>query len=191
MSPTAQGECFQLGYVTRDLSRAVALFQERYGVSGFLEFDTATMAPAGSPGPFIKVALGYSRGVMIELIQLCPDNPGIYGDALRDDGGVNLHHLGYLMDQSAFDTVEAGFAAQGVAVPVVNRSGGMCLLYADTRRDSGLFTEIVVPTGDNEEPVRQHPTPADGSVAWHRGRPGSSALREMRQLKECSAPPGS
>jgi hypothetical protein len=149
-SPNAQGEFFQFGYVTRDLPRAKALFEERYGVPGFLAFDTSTMAPPGSPGPFIKVALGYSNGVMVELIQPDEANPGIYGDALRDDGGVSIHHLGFLIDQAAFETLEAGYSAQGISVPVVNRANGMCLLYGDTRADSGLYTEMVVLTGAAE-----------------------------------------
>ena len=147
MTPvSAPGTFFQLGYVTANLAAAKELFLQRHGVPGFLEFDTKTMAPPGSPGPFIKVALGYSRGVMVELIEPNPANPGIYGDALNDAAPATLHHLGFLVDQAAYDAHEAELQAAGVAVPVNNRANGMCLLYADTRAGDGLYTELVVPT---------------------------------------------
>jgi hypothetical protein len=144
-APGAEGEFFQLGYVTCDIACAKALWTEQFGVPGFIEIDTRAMAPPGSPGPFIKFALGYRGSMMIELIQPDTTNPGIYGDALRTDGGTMLHHLGFLLPADRFDAVEAGYVAQGTPVPVTMR-GDMTLLYADTRAGSGLFTEVVVLT---------------------------------------------
>lgn len=140
----AQGTFFQLGYVTRDIVAARELFLRRHGVPGFLEFDTSASPPAGRGG--IKVALGYSRGVMIELIEPDPCSPGIYGEALSDTAPAALHHLGFLIDREAFDAHAAELARAEVPVPVLSRDGGMCLLYADTRADNGLYMELVVPT---------------------------------------------
>lgn len=140
------GEFFQLGYVTRDLDRALRLYAERYGVPNFLRFDTRDFAPPAAPGPFMQVALAYKGPVMIELIQPDPSAPGIYADALRPDGGVNLHHLGYLVENERFATLAADFRDRGIAVPVETTSGnGLALLYADTRADNGLFSEFVNP----------------------------------------------
>lgn len=141
---SAPGTFFQLGYVTSDIAAAKDVFLQRHGVTGFLEFDTSASAPPGTSG--IKVALGYSRGVMVELIEPDPNSPGIYGDALSTARPATLHHLGFLIDQAAFDAHEAELAAAGVPVPVINRNNGMCLLYADTRANDGLYTELVVPT---------------------------------------------
>ena len=138
------GEFFQLGYVTRDLDRAIALYHGRYGVADFLRFDTRDMAPPGATGPFIEVALAYRGPVMIELIRPDPADPGIYRDVLRSDGGVNLHHLGYLVDERRFESLAADFRAAGIAVPTESRSAvGLSLIYADTRADNGLFSEYV------------------------------------------------
>lgn len=144
-APGAEGEFFQLGYVTGDIARANALWTEKFGVSGFIEYDTRDMAPPGSHGPVIKFALGYRGSVMIELIQPDPANPGIYSDALREDGGTMLHHLGYTVPAHRFEAVASGFTEQGTPVPVQMR-GDMTLLYADTRQQSGLFSEFVVLT---------------------------------------------
>ena len=146
MPLSAPGAFFQLGYVTSDLAVAKELFLGRRGVSGFFEFDTRTMARSGSPVPFMKVALGYSGGVMVELIEPDPCSPGIYGDALDSARPATLHHLGFLIDQEHFDALESELANAGVPLPVISRNGGMCLLYADTRAGDGLFTEMVVPT---------------------------------------------
>jgi hypothetical protein len=144
-APALTGDFFQLGYVTRDLERAITLYRARYGVAEFLRFDTRALAPPGASGPHIQVALAYRGPVMIELIRPEPDDPGIYRDALRADGGVNLHHLGYLVDESRFETLADEFRAAGIAVPVQSRSPmGLSLLYADTRPDNGLFSEFVV-----------------------------------------------
>jgi len=145
LDPALTGEFFQLGYVTADLDRAIALYRDRYGVADFLRFDTRTMAPPAASGPFLDVALAYRGPVMIELIQPAADDAGIYRDALRSDGGVNLHHLGYLVDERRFESLADDFRRAGIEVPVggVRRPTGLSLLYADTRSDNGLFSEYV------------------------------------------------
>jgi len=138
------GEFFQLGYVTRNLDRAIALYRERYGVTEWLRFDTASSMPPGTPGPFMEVALAYNGPVMLELIQPAPSDPGIYGEALRDDGGVNLHHLGYLSEEPRFGTLATDYEAQGFDVPVkLSSPMGLSLIYVDTRSDNGLYSEYV------------------------------------------------
>jgi hypothetical protein len=153
-SPVYESDFFQLGYVTGDLDRAVELWKTRYGIPGFLIFDTRDHAPPGSPGPFIKVALGYQGPIMVELIEPDPANPGIYRDSLRADGGAELHHLGYLVDLDRFDGMKERFEALGSPVPtLINRvgAGGPALLYADTRAETGLFSEIVARTDNMRE----------------------------------------
>lgn len=93
----------------------------------------------------MKIALAYRGTVMTELIQPDPADSGIYANALRPDGGVMLHHLGYLVDGERFGHLESEFASLGIATPVVHSSGGVSLIYADTRQDNGLFTEMVFP----------------------------------------------
>jgi hypothetical protein len=144
LSPVAEGEFFQLGYVTRNLARAMELWTTRYGVTGFFSFDTRDFAQPGHPGPFMKVALGYQGAVQVELIEPDLDEPGIYRDALPAGEGTNLHHLGYLVDPARFDGVRARFEAQGIPVPThIAGEGGPTLLYADMRAENGLYAEFV------------------------------------------------
>lgn len=148
-SPLSGASFFQLGYVTRDLPRAMALWRTRYGIDDFLSFDSRDFAEPGATGPFVKVALAYHGDVMVELIQPDADDPGLYADALRADGGVMLHHLGYLVDEARFATLESDCAALGIATPII-RTSGVSYLYADTRADTGLFTELVFPGEQGE-----------------------------------------
>lgn len=137
------GEFFQLGYVSHDLERAIAHYQEHHGIERFAMFDNRAMLEAeGSDAPFMRVALAYLGPVMIELIEPEPGRDSIYAHALRADGGIALHHLGYLVEPAAFAGLEADLVANDVDIPIVRR-GSMALLYADTRPMSGLFSEFV------------------------------------------------
>lgn len=135
-------QCFQLGYVTPDLDRAVALYAERFGVGEFLTFDTATMNPDAPP---MRVGLAWTGEVMIELIEPGADHP-LYACAMPDSGfAINLHHLGYLVhDEAGWKEALASLEAQGI--PVVSRtsSGEMLdLVYADARPLLGHHLEVI------------------------------------------------
>jgi len=147
LSPGAiAGDFFQLGLVTRDLDAAMALYRDRYGVPDFFQFDTdSRRKPGAPPRANMRVALAWRGPVQIELIEPNSAEPGIYADALRDDGGIALHHLGYYADDPAlWAELPDRLAARNIPVPVLrHNSGGISLLYADTRPDLGLWTEFV------------------------------------------------
>lgn len=137
------GEFMQLGYVTKDIDAAIALYSERYGVSEFLRFSSPSVPVPGTPT--IEVALAYHGPVMIEFIRPDPEMPGIYGEALREDGGIAIHHLGYYVDEARFETLGDQFRAAGIPVPVERRTPmGVSLIYADTRADTGLYSEFIL-----------------------------------------------
>jgi len=136
-------EFFQLGYVTGNLDAAMALWRSRYAVPGFFEFSPRDFpAPEGMAVP-MRVAIGYQGSVMIELIEPDPADAGLYKGALRSDGGTMLHHLGYLVDEGTFANYPKQIAELGIPMPYVHDSDELKVLYADTREDGGLFTEIV------------------------------------------------
>lgn len=137
------GEFFQLGYVTADLENAMATYREQHGIERFALFDNrAVLKASGSDEPFIRIALAYLGPVMVELIEPEPGRDSIYKHAVRADGGIALHHLGYMVEPEAFAGLESNLVTSGVDVPVVRR-GGLALLYADTRPTVGLYSEFV------------------------------------------------
>jgi len=136
-------EFFQLGYVTGDLDAAMAMWRSRYAVPDFFVFNPrAFPAPGGMAVP-LRVALGYQGSLMIELIEPDPADAGLYKGALRSDGGTMLHHLGYLVDPGTFANYSKQIAGLGIDMPFLHDSDQLQVLYADTRGDSGLFTEMV------------------------------------------------
>lgn len=134
------GTFFQLGYVTRDLDRAIDLFRDRYGLSRILRFGT----PSG-----MDVAMAYRGDVMIELIQPVVGKEGVYIDALRADGGVRLHHLGYIVkDVAKWTEIVEQYQSDGIAVEHRDTGAGSLLAYADTREDLGYFNEYICITDE-------------------------------------------
>lgn len=138
------GNFFQLGYVTGDLDRAMAFYQQHCGVPEFFLLNThgRDSYPPGMPA--MRVALAWKGAAMIELIEpvFAPDS--IYNHCLRKDGGVMLHHLGYLLAYDQLAPLAEGFEAAGVPVPVrLENPGSTSILYADTRAQFGHFVEYV------------------------------------------------
>lgn len=156
MSPSTQPEnFFQLGYVTRDLEGAIARFRDDHQVAEFRRIDTTE--PGGPPGS--QIALAYSRGVMVEIIEPVPGREGIYLDALRPDGGISLHHLGYLVDDVAsLDELAERFQATGIEIPMrFSQRLGLSAIYADTRPGIGHFSEFVFRHDEGKELFAQLP----------------------------------
>ncbi len=137
-------QCFQLGYVTPDLDRAVALYGEKFGVTDFLIFSSADMNP-DAPDP-IRVGLAWTGDIMIELIEPGPDHP-LYACAMPPQGefGIQLHHLGYLVhDEAGWRDALASLEVQGS--PVVSTTelpDRLQLVYADARPLLGHHLEII------------------------------------------------
>jgi len=136
------GGFFQLGYVVRDLEQAIAAYQDRFGTTEFLEFTPPDL-PDGSKPPTRYIALAYIDEVMIELIDVAPENPGIYGHAIPDDpSAIVLHHLGYLVpDHTA---TLARLEAFGFRADLAGTAPGMLdYIYTDTRAQTGLYSEYI------------------------------------------------
>jgi len=135
------GEFFQIAYVTKDIQRGMALFAEHYAMPEFAIVKTREFANPAPP--YLTLALAYRGSVMIELVEPEPCNLDLYIDALRDDGGLNIHHLAYFMDPEEFETLEERFNARGIATPDIRRNGRYPILFADTRKETGLYSEFI------------------------------------------------
>jgi hypothetical protein len=138
---TPFGEVFQIAYVTYDLEKGMALFKEHYGIPEFLVVRTRDY-PNPAP-PYLRLALAYRGRTMIELVEPEATNLDLYIDALRDDGGLAIHHLAYFVTPEEFETLEARFKARGIATPDIRLNGPYPILFADTRQDTGLYSEFL------------------------------------------------
>ena len=89
---------WQLGYVTRDLDRAIALMSERFGVEDCrrLPSDTATFLAGDTPVAWeVKIAMGARGGTIVELIEPVAGEIDFYTRVLPPSGefAVRLHHI--------------------------------------------------------------------------------------------------
>ena len=125
------GTFFKLGYVTRNLPAAEAVFARRFGVMSFQRLG--------------KVALAYHGEILLELIVVDPGEPSIYRDALGPSV-VSLHHYAYLLrEPSEWDGLDAVLRAQDLSVALHIAPPGMDLevAYVDTRADLGHYIEFI------------------------------------------------
>jgi hypothetical protein len=136
------GGFFQLGYVTRNLDRAIESYKARFGHTDFLTFPTPE-SPGVPPVPMSRIALAYIDSVMIELIEVKPEITSIYSDVLpMTQEDIALHHLGFLIPdhEAMLKMLEAG----GHAVKWAGTSGEtMDYIYADTRKELGTYAEFI------------------------------------------------
>lgn len=135
------GGFFQIGYATRDLDAAMALYRRRFGEIEFLAYEPGVVN--GQPSPTRRIGLAYIGETMIELIEPDPGQKTIFDAALPDRGGpIGLHHLGYLTDDH--DAMLRRLAGMGCDVVLEDRiEGFLDYSYADTRCDFGHFSEFI------------------------------------------------
>jgi catechol 2,3-dioxygenase-like lactoylglutathione lyase family enzyme len=102
---------FQMGYVTNDIERAVAVFRSRFGVQTFRASDNET--PGGGK---VSVRAVWIGRMMYELA--CGSGPGMedFSDYAPPGGDfvLKFHHFGYLIpDEAAWSAMEAVVAHGG------------------------------------------------------------------------------
>jgi hypothetical protein len=134
---------FQTAYVTRDLDRAVELFQARFGIRSF-QFVRGNQVDEQTR---IDFALAWLGDVMVELIQPMGNGGSFYEVMLgRDELGVQLHHFGHLIPNRAeWDRVHEQVSRNGYARPLQGSvEGFLSYLYVDTRAHTGHFLEYIL-----------------------------------------------
>ncbi|WP_454736093.1 VOC family protein [Cupriavidus necator] len=116
----------QVGYVVRDIEKAMQHWSEVLGVGpwfykeavGTTEFRYYGQASAL---PDLSIALANSGGVQIELIEQRNDAPSLYLDSLKH-GAEGVQHIAYWTDD-AFDSFAEQLQARGYVEGHAGRMG--------------------------------------------------------------------
>lgn len=111
-------EFAQLCFVVEDLDAAMPFFTARLGAGPWFplseipeELDRTTYR--GVPTPLgARIALGYTGGTMIELVEPKAGSRSIFSDWAQEKG-FGLHHFGFVARD--FDAVERSLGAAGLA----------------------------------------------------------------------------
>jgi len=131
---------FQAGYVVRDLDKAMAQMGDTFGVA---KWQVRRLSPGA---PSRALAFAYVQKLMIELIELWPDQDTIYHGYIPEiDNAARLHHFGYLIDsEEQWHETIAQFEAAGIRSALAGSSGDILdYYYADTVAALGHYCELV------------------------------------------------
>ena len=145
MSIQPPGNIYQIAYVVSNLHDAVDQWAGITGAGPFFLFENFEFIEPEHNGQAtelaVSIALGFSGGLCVEIIEQHDDRPSIYSDWVETKG-YGLHHVAIL--EAAFP--EAIMAYQKKGAPCVFRAGfgdGTRLAYLDTRDSLGCYLEIV------------------------------------------------
>ena len=138
----------QIGIVVPDIGKAVRYYSKFLNIRPWFRSKTISNDVAFRGESFsleLDIALAFSGGLEIELIQMLTDRLCIYSDIMKKQGG-GLHHIGTMV--RGFDKKLGQMKAAGIGViqsGVIRTVGGAVTRYAymDTVSTCGIISEII------------------------------------------------
>lgn len=139
------GSIIQITFVVHDIRQSVEGFSKAMGVGPFFHFEHVPLANPNYRGqpiaPDFSVAIGFSGGMQIELVQQHCKTPSIYKEFL-DVHGEGFHHVWRHVED--FDKAIGEYEALGceLAWRVDSVGLGRCV-YFDTHHKFGRYIELM------------------------------------------------
>ena len=138
------GPIMQNGYVVRDWRAAAEHWARRLGVGPFFVLEHVEFAQCRFRGELVEidmsVAIAYTGGYQIELVQQHNDSPSIYTEFLRHNE-PGLQHVGTLVDDLDAALDDNGFRDRIVQDGVT--TAGQRFAYVDTVLHNGTMLELI------------------------------------------------
>ena len=138
-------------------------FQEMLGVSGFSPTTTTHLNEYGgthygeSSNAENLVAMVYSGGTFIELIQPI-SGKSIFKDYIDNNPVGGVHHIAYSILIANLDKVIRAFENKGFNVISSFDTPIAKIVFFDTQKEVGVFTEIMGITKEGEKAVQEMKT---------------------------------
>jgi hypothetical protein len=145
----------ELCHVVEDMDEAIAHWTQVIGAGPFFVFDVPAMPGQqhrGQPSEInLRIAFGFSGGLLIELLQQLNDAPSVFREVL-DTNGPGYHHI---MLREDFDKGRARIEAAGYEMAFFgNLPGGERFGLFDTRAGNGGFIELMDLTDISYGPMK-------------------------------------
>lgn len=141
----------QMAWVTNDIDRAVALFEQRHDTGKFFVIRDLEAPLSGDRIARMNLAITRAGGVDIELIEPLGGEDQVWREILRGDGGFEMHfhhHAQMVSSRADLDRLKAEGIAQGFPVSVEGRSTeGPGFFYLDCRATLGHHVEYLYSEG--------------------------------------------
>jgi hypothetical protein len=129
---------FQMGYVVRDMEKAIENLRTKFGVAQWRVLEMPPEAEVKCLG------FAYVQSSMLELIEMRPGREIFFKPWIPQAAhALRLNHLGYMMgSEEEWNTVSKQFAAAGFQIAVSNSLGDVRFRYYDTVAELGHYCEI-------------------------------------------------
>ncbi len=144
----------------KDVEASKTFFQEMLGVSNFSETVTTRLNEYdgtyyGDPSNAENlVAMAYSGGIFFELIQPVSGN-SIFKDYIDNNPAGGVQHIAYSTGIANLDKVISDFESKGFSVISSFDTPIAKIIFFDTRKEIGVFTEIMGITEEGEKAVQK------------------------------------
>ena len=150
----------QIAWVVKDIARTKTFFQDMLGVNNFSE--TVTTRLEDYDGTYYGesstaenlVAMAYSGGIFIELIQPI-SGTSIFKDSIDNNPAGGVQHIAYSTSITNLDKVVSDFENKGFSVISSFDTPIAKIVFFDTRKEIGVFTEIMGITNEGEKVVQK------------------------------------
>jgi hypothetical protein len=138
----------QIGIVVPDIGKAVTYYSNILNIKPWFKSKIKSNDVVFRGESFsleLDIALAFSGGIEIELIQMMSERECVYSDIMKKEGG-GLHHIGTMV--AGYDRKLAAMKETGVDViqsGVIRTCGGAVTRYAymDTVSTCGIISEII------------------------------------------------
>lgn len=142
---------YQVGYVTRDLDRAIEALGNDPDLSEFSRFDVDLQlsTPSGEKAASLRVGTAWSGSMQIELIQPISGHVGAYTEALPadpDDPTPRFHHLA--ARRASIAELQRDTGALGLPIMFETSGADISSVLIDTRSRLGHYLELVSATAE-------------------------------------------
>jgi predicted mannosyl-3-phosphoglycerate phosphatase (HAD superfamily) len=149
----------QIGWVVKDIKAAERMFSEMMGISNFSEAEIIRLAEFegthyGEPSDAESlVIMAYTGETFIELIQPLSGR-SIFQDYLDKNPSGGVHHIAYSIPVAKLDNFISEMAQKGFRVITSVNHPIARIVFFDTSKDIGVFTEIMGITEEGEKTVQ-------------------------------------
>lgn len=148
----------QIAWVVQDVERSKSFFQEMFGVTNFM--PTGTTRLQEYDGTYYGkqedaenlVTMTCSGGTFIEIIQPV-SGKSIFKDYIDHNPTGGIQHIAYSTPRANLDNVISQFQKRGYAVVSSFDTPIAYIVFFDTRKEIGVFTEIMGITKEGEKAV--------------------------------------
>ena len=150
----------QIAWVVKDIEAAKRFFSQTMGTNNFSEADIIRLKEFqgrhyGQPSDAESlVSIAYIGSTFYELIQPVSGR-SIFQDFLDKNPAGGLHHLAYSLPIDKLDNFISEMAKKGYPVVTAVKHPVANIVFFDTTKDIGVFTEIMGITKDGESAVQK------------------------------------